>query len=229
MKEEILKELLETIKDLKSFSKEQIPEFARFLDIFASPQIKNVATLIGNVANASPIADTPPFLLVTKAQVKILGTHGLRSLPIEEFFLGYRKTALESTELITGIEFEIPSPKDKLKLYKISERKDLDISTVNAAFRLVWENERNFEIKEMLIAFGGVAAIPLRCFKTESIFNGARFNEALFKKASQSLQKEMSPLGDVRGSSAFRRVLVHNLLRKFLAEELSGRFGELES
>lgn len=209
-----------TLEKLRNAVKETIPEFARFLDIFASPQIKNVATLIGNVANASPIADTPPFLMVAKAQVKIVGAQGTRSVAIEDFFLAYRKTSLKPGEFISAIEFDAPTNNERLKLYKISERKDLDISTVNAAFRLQWANEQNIEIKDLLIAFGGVAATPLRCYKTEKLFKDAKLSEGLFKKASLSLQSEMAPLGDVRGSSAFRRVLVHNLLRKFLSEDL---------
>ncbi|MBU6376830.1 MAG: FAD binding domain-containing protein, partial [Bdellovibrionales bacterium] len=154
-----------TLSDLRDHLKEDlIPEFARFLDLFASPQIKNQATLAGNLANASPIGDTPPFLLVAGTIVHVFSpkakpSKSIREIPIEKFFLGYRKTALKPGEFITAIEIEQPSKSETLVLKKVSQRKDLDISTVNAAFRLKFDSKRE-RILESRIAYGGVAATP---------------------------------------------------------------------
>lgn len=206
------------LSQLRRATKKIFPELASFLDLFASPQIKNTATLIGNIGNASPIADTPPFLLATQAVLYVQGPKGKRSLPLDEFFLDYRKTALKKGELIYAIEFEIPEKSEHFGLYKISQRKDLDISTVNAAFRMGPSGSK--------IALGGVAAIPLRLKKTETYLNKIEFskdstaNQALIQEAIRVLQSEIKPMDDLRGSSTFRRLVVENLFRKFLREKV---------
>lgn len=203
-----------TLSELRSFTRNSVPEFSRFLDLFASPQIKNVATLVGNVANGSPIADTPPFLLVSGALVHLQGARGARKVPIERFYLAYRRTALRKGEFITGIEFDVP--RDVLALYKVSQRKDLDISTVNAAFRIESKNGR---IVRARFALGGVAAVPLRLLQTEKRLQGKTIEEAQ-ATAEGLLQKEITPISDLRGSAALRRVLAGNLLAKFFRERL---------
>lgn len=186
-------------------------EFARFLDLFASPQIKNMATLVGNVCNASPIADTPPFLLAIDAVAHLLGPKGKRSVPLSEFFLAYRKTALRPGECMVALEF--PKESGKMALYKSSQRKDLDISNVNAAFRLKLDKKK---VSEARIAFGGVAATPLRIKKVEEALVGRELSAELSESAVAILQKEIQPLSDLRGSASFRRVLAGNFLRQFL-------------
>ncbi|MCB0347807.1 MAG: FAD binding domain-containing protein, partial [Bdellovibrionales bacterium] len=123
------------LSTLRKYILKSIPQFASFLDIFASPQIKNMATLVGNIANASPIADTPPFLLVANAKIEVIGAKGKRLIPIEDFYISYKKTKLAKDEIITHVHFEIPNKKDLLGIYKVSQRKDLDISAVNLAIR----------------------------------------------------------------------------------------------
>jgi xanthine dehydrogenase small subunit len=212
-----------TLTELRDAVKEDVPEFARFLDLFASPQIKNVATLVGNVGNASPIADTPPFLLVAGARVNTVGATGKkRSIPIERFYIDYRKTALQAGEIVVSIDFEIPDAKESLALYKISQRKDLDISAVNAGFRVQWKDCERSVIESIRVAYGGVAAIPLRLRKTEALLSGARLSSEVIAGALKSLQSEMKPLSDLRGSSAFRRVVAENLLLRFLRDHGGG-------
>lgn len=207
-----------TLTELRAKAEDVVPELARFLDIFASPQIKNLATLIGNVANASPIADTPPFLLVSDAVVEVLGAGGKRSIPIEKFFLGYRKTALRRGEFITTIHFAIPGQDEVLGLRKVSERKDLDISAVNAAFYVGWSDREKGTIKSVRIAIGGVAATTLRLKKMEASLVGQTLTDEVLNRAVEILHDEITPIGDVRGSSAFRHVLVENVVRRFFAE-----------
>jgi len=202
-----------TLAVLRRSVEKSIPELARFLDIFASPQIKNVATLVGNLVNASPIADTPPFLLVAGTVVVAVGPKGKREIPIESFYLDYRKTALKPGEWVSGVEFDVPSAGESLRLRKTSQRKDLDISNVNAAFRYFPAT------KETRIALGGVAATPLRLKKTEAFLKGKKLSLDLFPGAVKKMQEEISPLSDLRGSAAFRRVLVENLFEEFLTEE----------
>lgn len=202
-----------TLSRLREYTKGS--ELARFLDLFASPQIKNVATLVGNVGNASPIADTPPFLLASDALLHTLGPRGKRKLPFGEFFLGYRKTALRPGECITAIEFPLEAKNEKIALYKASQRKDLDISAVNAAFRFSFMDKN---ITSAKIALGGVAATTIRLPKLEKFLAGKDLSSELTDKAAGLLQDEIRPLSDLRGSAAFRRVLAGNFLRQFLAD-----------
>jgi len=207
-----------SIAELRRALKTRAPEVARFLDLFASPQIKNVATLVGNVANASPIADTPPFLLACDAVVHLVGPKGKRSVPLADFYLGYRKTALRAGELVRALEFTPPAVGERFGLYKASERRDLDISSVNAGLRL--RQGRDGRIDLARIAFGGVAATPVRLRRTERALEGEAPSAALLRKARALLQEEISPISDVRGSGAFRRVLAGNLLQRFFREQL---------
>lgn len=207
-----------TLSDLRRTSEKILPELSSFLDIFASPQIKNLATLIGNVANASPIADMPPFLLVSDAVVEVIGPGGLRSIPIERFFLGYRKTALKKGELIASIHFAIPTSEQTLVLRKVSERKDLDISSINAALHVEWGDRSRRMVKNARLAVGGVAETSIRLKKTEALLKGQILDSDVIEKLVRSMHGEMTPIGDVRGSSAFRRVLMENVFRRFFAE-----------
>lgn len=211
-----------TFSEARDALKTSFPEASQYLDIFASPQIKNIATLVGNVANASPIADTPPWLLVCDTKVQVFGAKGLRTIPLEEFFVGYRKTALKAGEFILALEFGLPKKDERIALRKISERKDLDISSVNAAFRLVWENKSRRKISNFQMALGGVAATPVRLKKTEAFLKGASLDASTLDRAAALVQTEIEPLSDVRGSAAFRRCLVDGVFRRFFADELPG-------
>lgn len=209
-----------TLSELRSALEKKTPAFSRFIDIFASPQIKNVATLIGNIGNASPIGDTPPFFLAMDADVEIYGAKGARVVPLHKFYLGYRKTALKAGELITGISFMLPTAHEDVQLYKSSQRKDLDISAVNGAFRLVYSDANRGEIQQARIAMGGIAATPVRLKKIEELLEGKALTPDLIRKVVEQLQKEITPLSDLRGSAAFRRVLAENYLTNFLKGEV---------
>lgn len=203
-----------THTEFRHFIKDKIPEFATYLDIFASPQIKNIGTIIGNVANASPIGDTPPALLALDAIVCIMGPQGAREVPLSKFFLAYRKTSLVHGEIITAVKFNLPAKNSILKFYKNSNRKDLDISAINLAIKLDWKDNNRKVISNITIAAGGVAATPLRFTKTEEYLKKNFDIDA----ATAILHGEFTPLSDVRASSAYRHVLMENLFRQFFAE-----------
>lgn len=200
-----------TLTEFRHLMKKQCPEFAEYLDIFASPQIKNSATVVGNIANASPIGDTPPALLALNATVII---NQEKKMLLSDFFVAYRKTALNPGEIITGISFPLPKPDSLFKLYKNSNRKDLDISAVNLAVQLEWKDKNKKEIQEITIAAGGVAATPLRFKKTEFFLKNSFDVEGAIKV----LHSEFHPLSDVRASAAYRHVLIENFMRSFLSE-----------
>lgn len=208
-----------TLSDLRLAVKNTIPEFAKFLDLFASPQIKNIATLVGNVANASPIADTPPFLLTMNTEVEIHSPKGKRFVKLESFFLDYRKINLAAKELIVALHFDVPQKSESVALYKISQRKDLDISAINFAARVVWADKQKTKIKDIKLALGGVAATTLRLYKTEKCLMSDKLSSEQITKSLDYLHKEITPLSDLRASSGFRHVVAENLFHKFFREQ----------
>lgn len=191
-------------------------EFTHMIHIFASPQIKNRATLVGNVANASPIGDSIPFLMVMNAKIILVGPKGERLVDINDFYKGYKDLDMDSTEFIKGISIPYLKENEKVKLYKVSNRKDMDISIVTFAAKYHVTNDL---IDEIQIAVGGVGPVVMRMSKTESELLGKPFDTAIFKKAGDIIKSEVTPIDDVRGSAAFRRVLSKNLLMKFCAEQ----------
>jgi xanthine dehydrogenase small subunit len=207
-----------TFAELRSEIKDLIPEFAKFLDLFASPQIKNIATLVGNVATASPIADTPPFLLTMNTIVEIQGPKAKRKVNLESFVTAYRKIDLKPNELITALHFDIPKKDEVLKLYKVSQRKDMDISAINFALRLNWKDDAKTEIKDIKIAVGGVAATTLRLYKTEKFLINKNPNSENIAKAVELMHEQMTPLSDLRATDSFRHVVAENLFYKFFRE-----------
>jgi xanthine dehydrogenase small subunit len=203
-----------THTEFRHFMKKRIPEFSTYLDIFASPQIKNLGTVVGNIATASPIGDTPPAFLALKAELVVLGPNGERVIPMEKFFLAYRKTSLSHGELITHIRFKLPEKDSSIKFFKYSNRKDLDISAVNFAIHVEWDSNNKKKIKDITIAAGGVAATPLRFVKTEEALK-KNFN---IDEGVKELHREFKPISDLRASGAYRHVLLENYFRKFFSE-----------
>lgn len=205
-----------SLSQLRHFVKDKVEEFANYLDVFASPQIKHIATLIGNVATASPIGDTPTPLLALEANIHLIGKKGERVLPISDFFLDYRKTAIQKGEIIAGISFKVPNKNTSLKFYKNSNRKDLDISAVNFCMKVEWDNDN--VAKNCVIAAGGIAATPLRLKDTERLITGKKVDANLIHDGSQNLHKEFTPLSDLRASAAYRHIIVENYFKRFFSD-----------
>ncbi len=189
--------------------RELVPAMATIMDRFGSPQIKNAGTLAGNIANASPIADTLPFLFVTEASVEL---NRQRIVPIRDFYLGYKKLDLRPNEIITRILIPLPQERDVVRLYKISKRSHLDISGFTAAMLMRRTDGR---IDEMRLAYGGVAPVVMRLRKTEAFLAGKPISSSTFAEAGEMAKSEIAPISDVRGSSEFRLQLAENILTKF--------------
>jgi xanthine dehydrogenase small subunit len=201
-----------SFSDLRKFVKTQIPELASFLNIFASPQIKNMATLVGNIANGSPIGDSIPFMLIADGLIHVRSKNKLRDISIEDLYLSYKTLSLRPEEIITHVSFLIPKKTAKLKLIKVSQRKDLDISAINGAFLCEIENSL---IKSAKIAFGGVEASVIRLKKLEKFLENQKISPKIIDDGALILQKEIAPLSDLRASEAYRRSLCENLFREF--------------
>ncbi|HYO25009.1 MAG TPA: FAD binding domain-containing protein [Lacipirellulaceae bacterium] len=193
------------------------PEFARILEVFGAPQIRHVGTIGGNIANASPIADSLPLLYVAGATLTLASSAGRREAPITEFYRGYKLLDLQPGELIAEVRIPLPAADEKLRLYKVSRRKDLDISTFTAAIRLRLDASL---VESAAIAFGGVGPTVLRAHRTEAYLVGRPFAEATFQAAAQIAATEVTPITDVRGEADYRRRLTENILLKFYYQAL---------
>jgi len=195
------------------------PDLRMLFRRFGSVQIRNAGTLGGNIANASPVGDTLPALLVLNAEVTLRGGDGARTLPLESFFRGYRETALTPGEFLERIRVPRPSGTE-LRVYKIAKRRDQDISTLCGAFALVLNGAKVAGIR---VAFGGMAEIPRRAPACEAALLGNPWTEGTVEAAVTALEKDYSPITDVRGSARYRSLCAGNLLRKFLVETTTGR------
>lgn len=202
---------------VERYVRELVPPFHDILTIFGSPQIRNAGTIGGNIANASPIADSLPFLFVTGADLEIAGISGTRRIDINDFYRGYKRFDLESDELITRVFIPLPTESQTLKLYKVSRRRDLDISTFTAGV-LMQKDKASDTIQSIRIAYGGVAPVVLRMPRTEAFLTGKPFDEGVMRAAGRLSRTEITPITDVRGSADFRLQLAENILVKFYFE-----------
>ena len=190
---------------------ESRPQLKPFFDRFAGLPVRESGTLGGNVANGSPIGDSMPLLIALGATLVLASTRGERTLPIEDFYLAYRKTALAPDEVLARIEVPQPTPHEWLRADKISKRFEDDISAVCLAVALQVEDG---VIHSARIGAGGVAAVPARAMQTEAALAGQPCAEAIFDAAATVLEAEFKPLSDMRASSAYRRAVLGNLLRR---------------
>jgi xanthine dehydrogenase small subunit len=200
-----------TWRQVEAFARDTLPELYHLILRFGSPQIRNVATLVGNVAHGSPIADSLPFLLVMDAELELVSSRGCRRAPLNGFYRGYKVNDLAPDEIITQVRVPLPAADEVLKLYKVSRRRDLDIATVGAAIRVKRAGD---VITRAFVAFSGVAPTVIRLPGAESYLQGKLFAEETFRQAGRRARAEVEPIADVRGSRDFRLRLAENLLLK---------------
>ena len=198
------------------------PSFATLITRIGSRQIRNVGTIGGNIGNASPIGDTPPCLIALDATLILHSAEGVRELPIEEFFLDYRKTDLKPGEFIKGVRIPKLSGNQEFRAYKISKRYDQDISAVVGAYRL---DVSGGSVADVRVAFGGMAATPKRSPASEAALLGKDWSEENALAAAPAITEDFSPISDHRASEAYRLRVAENLFVR-LYRDLSGD-GEL--
>lgn len=191
------------------------PRLRDYFRRFASPPIRNAGTLGGNIANGSPIGDSMPVLIALGARVAMLRGTMRREMPLEAFYLGYQKTGLHVGEIVERVLVPRPTSDTLIGAYKITKRFDQDISAVCAGFALSMANGR---IDAARVAFGGMAATPKRATACEAVLAGAPWDAATCARAMQALDRDFTPISDMRASSDYRRTVARNLLRKFLLE-----------
>jgi xanthine dehydrogenase small subunit len=191
------------------------PGLAEMFERFASPPIRNAGTLIGNLANGSPIGDTLPALMVLGSTLLLCSAEGQRELPLEAFYIEYGVTALAPGEFVEAVRVPLPAGDPVVRCYKVSKRFDQDISAVCGAFKLSLEGS---VVREVRIAFGGMAATVHRAAHCEQALEGQPFLPATLARAAQLLAKDYSPLSDMRASAGYRLRVAQNLLRRLHAD-----------
>ena len=203
-----------SLTSFESYIGKYYPDFTEILKRYGSVQIRNVATIAGNISTASPIGDTLPLLISLDAKVVLQGLNKTRILPLNEFFINYRKTKLKKGQFIHSIRIPL-FPKNIFKAYKISKRIDDDISSVCASFNFQIQNKK---IKSIKIAYGGMATIPKRANKCEKILLNSLMTDQIIDRAKKALEKDFKPISDVRASKKYRMEVAKNLLEKCFLE-----------
>lgn len=210
-----------SLQQCQLWLREHIPSFSLILERFASLQIRNLGTLGGNIANGSPIGDTPPMLLALDASLELQQGGRRRRLPLADFFLGYRQTALQPGEFIRAVIIPKVTLSQNFRAWKVSKRLEDDISAVFAAFML--ETDSDNRVKQARIAFGGMAEIPGRAIHCENQLLGKPLTLQSVEQACTALEQDFTPLSDFRASARYRLLVAKNLLRRYhasLSDEL---------
>ena len=192
------------------------PDVGEMLRRLGSKQVRAAGTIGGNIANGSPIGDSPPVLIALGATIELRLGEARRTLPLEDFFIDYGRQDRNPGEVLTRIVVPRPGPAEHFRCYKISKRFDQDISALLGAFRLRVQEGR---VAEARIAYGGMAATPKRARRAERAAAGLRLDEpAAWPAAAAALAEDFSPIDDHRASAAYRMRVARSLLVKALAE-----------
>ena len=200
--------------NFQNLIKKYFSDFYDVLKRYGSVQIRNVGTIAGNIATASPIGDTLPLLLSLNAKVVVQGINQKKIYSLNEFFISYRKTKLKKSEFIYSIKIPL-NKKNIFKAYKISKRFDDDISSVCGSFSFLIKKNK---ITKASIAYGGMSEIPKRATIIEKNLINSEFSENTFNKAVNFMDKDFSPLNDMRASRNYRLIVAKNLLLKAFYE-----------
>jgi xanthine dehydrogenase small subunit len=201
-----------TWAELELAARADLPLILEMTRRFGSPQIKSLATLAGNIAHGSPVADSLCLLLVADAELELTGTGGTRTMSVDAFGRAAWPDRLAPDELITQIRIGLPAGDEVVKLYKVSKRKEMDVSTFRAAIRI---SRGEHAIERAAIAYAGVGPAAQRLPVTEDFLVGRPFSEATFVAAGRCARAEVEPVSDLRGSRDYKLRLAENILLKF--------------
>ena len=205
-----------TITDLRDAVQDLHPSFAEMLRRYSSTQVRNAATIGGNIANGSPIGDGPPALIALGATLHLRRGAERREMPLEDFFIEYRKQNRLPGEFVDAVT--IPAHAPALRCYKLSKRFDQDISAVCGCFNVTVAEGRATGAR---IAFGGMAGTPKRASSTEAALTGRAWDEATIAAAMEAMAQDFAPLTDMRASAAYRMKTAQNMLRRYF-HDLAG-------
>jgi xanthine dehydrogenase small subunit len=198
----------------------RFPELDEQAARFASPPIRNSATLCGNLANGSPIGDSIPTLIALGAQLELRKGDAVRRLPLEDFYLGYQKKALNESEFVSGVAIPAAAKDRLLGSFKVSKRIDQDISSVSATFCVTLNGAR---VRSARLAYGGMAATACRARHAERALIEHGWTSAGIEACGAALAADFTPLSDLRATGAYRLKAAGNLLRRFFLQNQGRR------
>jgi xanthine dehydrogenase small subunit len=207
-----------TYEDALTALQAHYPDLGSLIRRIGSRQIRNRGTIGGNIANASPIGDMPPALIALGATLVLRRGAHRRSVPLDAFFTGYRKTVMIPGEFLERIDVPIRQPGTVFHTWKVSKRFDQDISAVCAAFRL---QRVDGVTRDIRIAFGGMAATPVRARQAEAELIGRSWDASTVHRAMAALDQDFQPITDMRASAAYRSAVARNLLFRFFLETMT--------
>ncbi|MDQ2066939.1 xanthine dehydrogenase small subunit [Xinfangfangia sp. CPCC 101601] len=205
-----------TITDLRAAVEDLHPSLAEMLRRYSSTQVRNAATIGGNIANGSPIGDGPPALIALGATLHLRKGDARRQMPLEDFFLEYRKQDRQPGEFVEAVTMPASAP--ALRCYKLSKRFDQDISAVCGCFNVTVEAGR---VTEARIAFGGMAGTPKRAAMAEAALMGQAWNLETVQAAMQAMAQDYQPMTDMRASAAYRMKAAQNMMLRYF-HDLAG-------
>lgn len=212
-----------TMDRVHALMKPLCPSYAEMIRRYGSTQVRNAATIGGNIANGSPIGDNPPALIAAGATLHLRHGDTRRDLPLEDFFLDYGKQDRAPGEFVEAVT--LPKALDSLRVYKLSKRFDQDISAVCGAFNLTVTDG---VVTAARIAFGGMAGIPKRATHVEAALTGQPWTEATLEATAPAWAQDFTPMSDMRASADYRLTAAQNMLRRALAEDMGHATSVLE-
>ncbi len=202
-----------TLTEVEAALAPHFPSLGTMLRRYGSVQVRNAATLGGNIANGSPIGDSPPALIALGAKLHLRQGDKRRALPLEEFFIAYGKQDRAPGEFVEAIT--IPKQADTLRCYKLSKRFDQDISAVCGCLSIVVVDGT---VSTARLAYGGMAGTPKRATAAEAALIGQPFAEPIIRRAMQAMRDDFEPMSDARASAAYRLQTAQNMLLRYLFE-----------
>ena len=197
------------------------PALAKAVSLLANPQVRNVATMGGNLCNAAPSADCAPPLIVMEATLKLQGPGGEREVPIDTFFTGPGENCMKAGEVLTQIRIPQRANRTGMAFLKVG-RVAQDIAVVNAAALLVMNKKK---CRECRLAVGAVAPVPLRLKNVEKLIAGEEIGPELLGRVSQMVEQEVSPINDVRSTEEYRRIMSGVLIKRTILQALRNAEG----
>ncbi|MER8835446.1 xanthine dehydrogenase small subunit [Mesorhizobium sp. M0909] len=210
-----------TYSEASSTLAKRIPALGPLFDRIGGDQVRNMGTIGGNIANGSPIGDTPPPLIALGARLTLRRGDKRRTIPLEDFFIAYGRQDRQPGEFVEAVHVPVPAGETKFAVYKITKRRDEDITAALGAFFLKLAEDGT--VADVRIAYGGMAATPKRAFGVEKALLGRPWTEATVEAAMAAYAGDFTPLTDMRASAEYRALAARNLLLRFFAETTGTR------
>ena len=206
-------EALKTLAD-------HVPALGPLIERIGGQQVRNMGTIGGNIANGSPIGDTPPALIALDAKLTLRKGAERRTIRLEDYFIAYGKQDRQPGEFVEAVHVPAPAAGEKFAVYKVTKRRDEDITASLGAFRLALSADGT--VTGITIAYGGMAATPKRAFAVEKALLGQKWTEATVEAAMEKYAEDYTPLTDMRATAGYRALVAKNLLLRFYTETTSG-------